>query len=267
MLVFCIEGNIGSGKSTVIERLKKTFRGDEKVRFVDEPVAEWVRLGFLQAMYRGEVSRSAFQHMVLTSLAWSFTNECNTNPDVIICERSVWSNFHVFGKANLEGKELDMYKHAWRNIVETMPSMNVNYVYLHVGVDVLMERTKLRARVAEDTITQEYMQTLQNHLEFFFSDNECIRVDASATKNEVQQEIEDIIVIHRRMLCCKDRHSHEAARANYITMERASMGISYVSFILTSFLNALMRRCKIRSRAVLAVLLDIYKTLRPSNTS
>ena len=42
-MLFSIEGNIGSGKSTLIRALKKEFNtiSDMQVIFVDEPVAQW----------------------------------------------------------------------------------------------------------------------------------------------------------------------------------------------------------------------------------
>ena len=42
-MLFSIEGNIGSGKSTLIRALKKEFKtiSDMQVIFVDEPVAQW----------------------------------------------------------------------------------------------------------------------------------------------------------------------------------------------------------------------------------
>ena len=43
MALFSIEGNIGAGKSTIIEHLKKytKFIRGKDVIFIDEPVQEW----------------------------------------------------------------------------------------------------------------------------------------------------------------------------------------------------------------------------------
>ena len=48
-----IEGGIGVGKSTVLNRLKQALAKISGVVFVDEPVEEWLRHGFLQASYDG----------------------------------------------------------------------------------------------------------------------------------------------------------------------------------------------------------------------
>ena len=43
MPIISIEGNIGSGKSTFLQHLK-THNKSDNVIFVDEPVAEWLKI-------------------------------------------------------------------------------------------------------------------------------------------------------------------------------------------------------------------------------
>ena len=47
-MLISIEGNIGSGKSTIIEYLK-TLQND-KIIFVDEPVNEWLNIKDINGM-------------------------------------------------------------------------------------------------------------------------------------------------------------------------------------------------------------------------
>ena len=44
--IFSIEGNIGSGKSTLVKELKKSVPNilDKKVVYVQEPVDEWSKI-------------------------------------------------------------------------------------------------------------------------------------------------------------------------------------------------------------------------------
>ena len=44
--IFSIEGNIGSGKSTLVKELKKSVPNilDKKVVYVQEPVSEWSKI-------------------------------------------------------------------------------------------------------------------------------------------------------------------------------------------------------------------------------
>jgi len=91
-VVLSIEGNIGAGKSTIMQRLKALFEDDNSVVFVDEPVDEWNDKGFLAAMYDGTCSKGEFQHMVLMSLAGDLLKALARQPPpaLIITERSPW---------------------------------------------------------------------------------------------------------------------------------------------------------------------------------
>ena len=53
-------------------------------------------------MYNGTINTAVFQHMVLQSLAGDLLKTiARDKPAVIISERSVVGNYHVFGKVNL----------------------------------------------------------------------------------------------------------------------------------------------------------------------
>ena len=43
-LIVSIEGNIGSGKSTFIKKLREKFGKNKDFYFVDEPVKEWTKV-------------------------------------------------------------------------------------------------------------------------------------------------------------------------------------------------------------------------------
>ena len=40
-MIFSIDGNIGSGKSTIVRQLKKTLEHNPTFVFLEEPVTEW----------------------------------------------------------------------------------------------------------------------------------------------------------------------------------------------------------------------------------
>lgn len=116
-----IEGNIGVGKSTVIEHLKKRFEGREDVVFIDEPVDEWRSRGFLKRMYEDPAVKPAFQHMVLMSLAGDLLKALASEPKpkpkpkpkYIITERSPWGQLpHVWQGEPAERRFQDVRVHV-----------------------------------------------------------------------------------------------------------------------------------------------------------
>ena len=44
MKIICVEGNIGSGKSTLVEKLKNKYSNREDVCFLQEPVEQWLQI-------------------------------------------------------------------------------------------------------------------------------------------------------------------------------------------------------------------------------
>ena len=189
-LVITVEGGIGVGKSTLIEYLKGIFANKMGISFVDEPVQEWLEHGFLQGMYDGSISTATFQHMVLQSLAGDLLKTIAAErPAVVITERSPHGNYQVFGKANLTGMDLTMYKYTWERVMAGMPSaLDVRHLYLEADVDTVHERMTARDRGCESSITKEYIKRIHSLHEEWLSSvgpKACVRIDATKDKEEV----------------------------------------------------------------------------------
>ena len=168
--VIAIEGNIGAGKSTVMAHLKARFANREDVVFIDEPVDEWRAHGFLKRMYEDADVKPAFQHMVLMSLAGDLLKAlaAEPKPKYIITERSPWGNYHVFGKANLEGDDFKMYEFTWKRVMGGLPAqLQKRFLWLKVGytvgdMELLQERMKKRKRDEEVAgVDDSYLATLE----------------------------------------------------------------------------------------------------------
>lgn len=119
--VISLEGNIGAGKSTLMQHLKEKFAHDGSVVFVDEPVAEWTQHGFLDRVYTETAVKLPFQLMVLTSLTCDLHNALARKPAprTVITERSSLGNYHVFAKANLDDAVLKMFEFTLNRLMST----------------------------------------------------------------------------------------------------------------------------------------------------
>jgi deoxyadenosine/deoxycytidine kinase len=198
-LVIALEANIGAGKSTQIARLQKLFEGNDRIVVLPEPVDEWVEKGFLQAMYANPDNPwllSAFQHMVLMSLAGDLLKALaqKPTPAIIITERSPWGNYHIFGKANLEGAPMDMYHHTWERILGGLPSQiqdEVKYVYLSTTVDTIVERMAARGRAAESSVPRAYLDKLDKlHEDFIWKETKWHNIiDGNRDEEAVWQDL------------------------------------------------------------------------------
>jgi len=108
--------------------------------------------------------------MVLMSLAGDLLKAlaAEPKPKYIITERSPWGNYHVFGKANLEGDDFKMYEFTWKRVMGGLPAqLQKRYIWLKVGytvgdMELLQERMKKRKRDEEVAgVDDSYLATLE----------------------------------------------------------------------------------------------------------
>ena len=169
-LLVCVEGNIGTGKSTLlngIEALKKAG-----VATLQEPVDAWrdVKIGgknMLESMYDGTVSKAVFQLAVLQSRFGPLIAAlANKNNKVVFSERGPWSEKYVFARSNLSSDDFKCYDYAHRSLVrELFPLVGeviVLFLHLTLPVDTTLERIKLRGRTEEAKIDASYIETLDD---------------------------------------------------------------------------------------------------------
>lgn len=164
-LIVSIEGNIGAGKTTVVESLKKLFKENKRVAVLKEPVEEWEANGFLAAMYENRVDASSFQHCVLMSLAGDLLHKLNESDYVlIITERSAKGNYHVFGKANLTPGtvEHDLYKFSYDRIIKGLmtPALRQSFIHLKASTEIVKKRMAERGRGSEKDVANSYLDKL-----------------------------------------------------------------------------------------------------------
>ena len=94
--IISIEGNIGSGKSTILEYLKIFYKDNTNVLFLDEPVSEWNKVvdndgvTILEKYYENPVKYAfPFQMMAYISRLSVIKKALLTDCEIIITERSV----------------------------------------------------------------------------------------------------------------------------------------------------------------------------------
>ena len=194
--VVVIEANIGAGKSTVLEALRKRF-GDSNPRvvFVPEPVDAWEERGFLAAMYHKTIPTATFQMMVLVNLSTGLFAALSQYPPpaLVILERSVWGNRHTFAEINLTADDMRIFDYAWESLVNVPPlvDLDVRFVHLRASVDTVMERMRSRGRESEAMVERAYLQKLADAHDAWFAKPDVFRVvvDADGTQEKVFEDV------------------------------------------------------------------------------
>ena len=166
-IIISIDGNIGSGKSTIIKLLKEKF-GD-KLYIADEPVDKWVSMkdiitgkNLLELFYEDKKRWSyTFQNYAYITRIMNLKEAINSGAEIIVTERSVETDKEIFAKMLLEDSymsemEMNMYK-TWYN------RFNINidaFVYLKTSIDNCLLRIKKRDRDGEENISEDYIRSL-----------------------------------------------------------------------------------------------------------
>ena len=185
-LFFSLEGNIGVGKSTLIEYLKESLEQEhfnKKIVYLDEPIEEWVNItneknSTLLEEYYKDNKKYAFSFQInalisrICQIKYLVENESDT---IFIMERSIHTDYNVFCKMlHSQGfiNEID-YKIYMRWYNEFSPSLSIDgFIYLKGSNDLMIENIKKRNRDGEENISKEYVSSLtQFHDDWLLTDN------------------------------------------------------------------------------------------------
>jgi deoxyadenosine/deoxycytidine kinase len=175
-LILSIEGNIGSGKSTIIDYLKEKYKNDtnNEIVFLPEPVDEWETIKdeenntILQKFYADQKKYSfTFQIMAYISRLNLLRKTIKENPGkIIISERSLFTDKYVFAKmlfdsGNMESIQYQIYNKWFESFLDIAPISKM--IYLKTDPKVSFERISIRNRNGEEKIPFEYIESCHKY--------------------------------------------------------------------------------------------------------
>jgi deoxyadenosine/deoxycytidine kinase len=170
-----VEGNIGSGKTTCLDKLES----NENFEVIREPVDLWLGVkgsdgkNLLQEFYEEPTRYSyLFQTMVFKTRLQSIEHE--QQKPVRFCERSIWTDRHVFGKSCINsGKmnelETNCYQFWFNWLEQKFYEKPHAIIYLRCAPEKCFERMHRRARSEEDGVPLEYLKELHDYHEIWLS--------------------------------------------------------------------------------------------------
>ena len=200
-MLITIEGNIGSGKSTIINYLRNLKT--DNIVFVDEPVSEWLNIkdnngkNALEVFYEDQKENSFwFQVLAYITRLRNLLKTIEENTDkIIICERSIYTDKYVFAKmlyecGNLSEMEWKTYSY-WFDTFKDKTELDL-ILYVNTDPDECFNRIIKRNRPEEvNKISKEYLTKCHNkHLEWFANkDNktEIININGHDTIDNIMQ--------------------------------------------------------------------------------
>lgn len=190
-MIISIDGNIGSGKSTLVSILKNMFMNNDNVCFLQEPVDSWneVRdennVTILERFYNDPKEYAfSFQMMAYISRLSILRKAINNKKyKYIITERCLFTDANVFAKMLYDDKKISLieytiYKKWFNEFTNELP--NHKYIYLKTSAETSYERVIKRNRQGE-IIQLDYLEKCHEYHEkwLFNNYNENAQIDSS----------------------------------------------------------------------------------------
>ena len=157
-----LAGNIGTGKSSLTERLgarlgwKTAFESVSDNPYLPDFYADMHTWSFhLQVFFMGH---RAEQYLKMAEL-----------PESVVLDRSIYEDAYIFARAlhqlgNLDERDYFSYLRVFDLVVANLPPPDL-LIHLKAPVNVLLERIRRRARQIESGIDENYLALLDSFYE------------------------------------------------------------------------------------------------------
>ena len=202
-MIISVEGNIGSGKSTLVKLLKEKLPCD-KFYFLQEPVKEWEKIKdennitILEKFYNDQNKYAfSFQMMAYISRLAMLKKAIKEFPDhIIITERCLNTDRFVFAKMLHDDKKIEkinynIYLKWFDNFIN---ECKIDYhIYVKVNPKICFERIKIRNREGEN-IPIEYLIKCDNyHNDWLDSMDNVLIINNELDNNNMQYDFNNIL--------------------------------------------------------------------------
>ena len=204
--VVSIEGNIGAGKTTIIENLQKHLGNNKSIVFLREPVDVWDTVKgangetMLQKFYEDPKQNAfPFQVMAYATRLSLIRKTIAENPDcdVIICERSIDADKQIFAKMLHDDGMINDMNFQIYNLFAREYAVEFaldGIVYIDSDAEVCHARIMKRSRLGEGGIELGYLQKCRRyHEEWLCNDHiPILKLDTNADVTYNAEDVDDM---------------------------------------------------------------------------
>ena len=173
-ILVSIEGNIGVGKTSLMNLLKNSNLNAE---FIYEPVDEWLAIkddngkDLLQTFYDDKKRWAyTFQNVAYITRMMSIIDKIkNSSKKYIIIDRSLQADLNTFAKMLYDDQFLTSIEwnayHKWNTFFEKYFGNKITHkiIYLRSDPQIAFQRMKIRSRDAEQSIPFDYLKLLHKY--------------------------------------------------------------------------------------------------------
>lgn len=156
-----IEGPIGVGKTSLVDRLASRFEGVKILEDVQNP--------FLEPFYRGRAG-AAFQVQIFFLLSRHRQHFEITQMglfDRLVVADYTMAKDRIFARLNLDDEEFRLYDRLYQLLTQQLPKPDL-VIYLEASIETCMKRIRLRGREFERGLEPDYLRRLKDAYNAFF---------------------------------------------------------------------------------------------------
>lgn len=197
---FIIEGNIGTGKSTFLNKLNE----DLDCEIIYEPLEQWVET-------KDEDNKNILDHFYKDTNRWCFTFQVNAlitrsmsinkpqENKYRFVERSVFTDKLVFAEnsyqsGNMNQIEMGLYNKYFDWIQEHFETKPDGIIYLKADPKISYKRIKKRSRDEESIIPLDYIKKIhEKHENWLQNENNVLILDANVEFENNKKNFNDMI--------------------------------------------------------------------------
>lgn len=204
--IIAIEGNIGVGKTTLLDKLKLCKNINKNSEFISEPVDIWLGINdddgknILGKFYEDKRRWSyTFQNFsYITKMTKLVDAVRKSGKQLIFLDRSIGTDKNVFAKMLYDDKMLGKLEYAmynlWSNFYDKYIAKDghKNIIYLRCDPQVAYNRIQKRGRTEEKDIPIEYIKSLHEYHEKWIND-------------EIKNTNTSVLVLDWNIDCCDEQ--------------------------------------------------------------
>jgi deoxyadenosine/deoxycytidine kinase len=216
--IVSVEGNIGSGKSTLIDCLKSNKNlkiNNREVIFLPEPVKEWEEIqdkqgqNMIEKFYKDQYKYAfSFQFMAYISRLAILQKAIKKHPDaIIITERCLYTDKNVFCSLLFENDKIEDVNYAIYNkwFEHFLDKAQVDlYIYLRTDPVISDARIKIRKRSGENIPLDYLIKCNDKHQTWLNNEMDVLIIDGNKENgnhemdnewcNKINEKIQDYVI-------------------------------------------------------------------------
>ena len=189
-----VEGPIGVGKTTLANKLAKSFGSDLLLEGADENP-------FLEKFYddpRAAALPTQIFFLLQRARQLKSMNQGDMFNPVRVADFLIEKD-RLFAELTLDADELDLYEQVYASLTIDIPRPDL-VVYLQAPVEVLLERIQKRGLKHERFIEAAYLQRLcDSYIQFFYQYNNAPLLIVNAADIDFAHNDADYQLLHQRI--------------------------------------------------------------------